>query len=170
MEEITLMMAPLRVLTDLQGGFVLPGLAEDASYLVRVTEPAGAVVQKSGTRPGERITLTLPSSAAISGEVMAANGRPLQRYTLQATHVETGATRMAAVADALGRFAVSGITPGTVEISVAGEAGAFVRSTVQLLPGKRLSGLRLAQSQVAAPAPPASSPSAPAEAARSNGT
>jgi hypothetical protein len=170
MEEIGLMMAPLRVLTDLQGGFVLHGLAENASYLVRVTEPAGAVAQKTGVRHGERITLTLPSAAAISGEVVGANGKPLQRYTLQATHVETGATRMAAVADALGRFAVSGITPGTVEISVAGESGAFVRSTVQLIPGKRLSGLKLAESQIEKSALPLSTPVAPPEAARGNGT
>ena len=166
LEEISLLVAPVRVLTDMQGSFALVGLAEDASYLIRVTEPVGAVVQRSGARPGERITLTLPSSAAISGEVMAANGKPLQRYTLQATHLETGATRMAAVADALGRFSVSGITPGTVEISVAGEAGAFVQSTVQLLPGKRLTGLRLAQSQARAPAPSA----LPASSSYGNGT
>jgi len=134
---------PQRVLSDSAGQFSITGLAPDASFRVRATEPYGSAAAQAGVKPGERVTLQLLESATISGVALDAKGQPVTQLTVRAVNAELGTRTAQPVSDPEGRFSLTDIAPGTVQIALSAPGGHSASTTLSLTPGQHLAGLSL---------------------------
>jgi protocatechuate 3,4-dioxygenase beta subunit len=137
------MYAANRVLSDHEGHFRVVGLDRAKSYDLTVEADNGVSTRKRGLTPGTDVTITMPAAAAIEGTVTDARGKAVEAFTLEVVEAETQRAARRHFANDAGRFALSGLTPGTVEVRAESTSGRIAQLTTKLQAGQHLTEVRL---------------------------
>jgi protocatechuate 3,4-dioxygenase beta subunit len=131
-----------RVLSDTTGHFALENLSSGIRYKVRAEDPEGAAVVREAT-PGTALELLMPETGSIRGVVTDDAGKRVDSFALRVVDTSSGTARVQQFADSNGEFSVSGLAPGSLQITALERSGRLAQSNVQLLSGQRLDGLVL---------------------------
>ncbi len=135
--------SPKRVLTDEEGSYRLEGLSVSGTrYTLRAEEPYGSAAVKRDVRAGDTVELTLFAPRAITGLAVDARGQPLQRFSVRAESREAGVQRVATFDDRTGRFSITNVIPGRVQLTLSTET-ASTDTEIDLAPGRDVSDVRL---------------------------
>lgn len=128
------------VLTDLDGSFVLAGLAP-GTYTVRAYRVGGGDAVSTNVRAGTEIELRLRETASLTGTVTVA-GTPADSFSISVDSPATGFACRGSFYRTGGRFSLEGLPPGDFTVRAETAAGT-ASSHVQLVAGQERDGLTL---------------------------
>lgn len=134
------------VLTDLDGRFVIEGLAPDASYVIGAFRKGGGKALEEGIHAGEAVELTIVETGEIAGKVVLGNGDATpERFKLTARG--SGAAQAVTRTDELfrsgGQFHMKELPPGTYALIVESPAGDARLDGIELGGGEIKENLRI---------------------------
>ncbi len=131
-----------RMLTDEAGQFAFPALAPLGVFTV-LAESADAFAIHHGARSGGSVTLALQRAATLNGTVSFPDGRLADDFQIGAVEHETGIARGGKFLHTNGRFSLSGVAPGEIEVTVTTTSGSFARAEVSIAAGQVVDDLQL---------------------------
>lgn len=119
----TQLRGPQELMTDGNGRFRIDGLNARAAYDLYVDHPSGLKEVRRQVFPGSFVEVAFPASAAITGDVTDAAGRPVVNFEVVASNLDTGAARSQNFSGTQGRFNLDNVPVGRVQITVYDNAG-----------------------------------------------
>ena len=132
-----------RVVSDPEGRFRIDGLESDASCVVRAEQPGGSIAVTSKVRPGDEAVVTLPTLGSLSGTARLPNGSPVPSFTLSVRDPETGVARSETVSAVDGRWSLTQVVPGHLQLSAFEPEGAVAQARFDLGSGEQRGGIEL---------------------------
>jgi hypothetical protein len=144
--------ASQRVLTGADGRFRLGGLSRGAHFTVRAEQPHGAAAVQRDAEAGADILIKLPAVGILRGSAFDSKGAIVTRFSVQATHVESGHTRAASIVTATGEWSLERVVAGRVQIVATDEEGRTAAQEIELGAGQQRTGIQLAFHPAADPA------------------
>ena len=137
------MYAAERVLSDFEGRFRITGLDGDKSYDLRAEALNGVRVLTRNVAAGAQARVVIPEAAAVEGIVTDGDGRAIEEFRIDVIEAQTRRTETRFFSQSGGRFALSDLSPGRVELVAVDAVGQVAKLEAELLTGERLSGLHL---------------------------
>jgi hypothetical protein len=132
-----------RTLTDVNGRFVIRGLAPSDRFAVRAEQAHGSADVRPGVAPGEEVTLTLAAPGALRGTAIDEQGRPVAHFSLQTVQLDTEHSRTAAISTHDGIWSVDRIASGHLRVMAIDDEGRMAQQELNVAPGQRVDGVRL---------------------------
>lgn len=131
-------------LTNEQGRFRIENVQPGAAYRLFVQGTQGEKIEQKNVLAGQFVQIALPALSAISGTAVDGDGRALQDFAVITRSLDTEDQRSQEFRSASGRFSLTHVNPGNLEITVLSVEQRLHGSLVtQLLPGESRSGLRI---------------------------
>ena len=130
----------LEIRADGEGAFVFPGVAPGPAIVwARASGfgPASATTEVGATA-GADVAIVLPIAGTVAGRVFLADGEPAAGVTVRYAGVRQGVSNFigsSEVADAEGRYRLTGLAPGETEIHAGGTSEGRTRGTVTVISG-----------------------------------
>ena len=149
------MYAAYRVATDHDGQFRIPKLEVGRAYDLSAEGSDGVRVEHKSVVPGERVTIRLPAPGSLEGTVTTEQGHLVEDFILEVVFVETQRSLRYEFSRAAGRFALSGVSPGKLQLRIIDRFGVGADLETQLSAGQHLGGLRLSIPSLSDPERPA---------------
>ena len=137
------MYAAHRVATDHDGQFRIPKLESGRRYDLSAEGSDGVRVEHKSVVPGEQVTIRLPEPGTLEGTVTTEQGYLVEDFILEVVFAETQRSLRYEFSKAAGRFALSGVSPGKLQLRIIDRFGAGVELEAQLSAGQHLGGLRM---------------------------
>lgn len=130
------------VLTDQDGNFEIPDLAESAKYTVRANRKGGGDGITEHVATGSNVEVAIESVGSIAGVVTLAGGGYPERFSITAKDTAAGIYRSDDAFRTEGKFILENVPPGEYEV-VATSASGDAKTTVSLGDSEAKSDVKL---------------------------
>ena len=134
---------PSRVVSDPEGLFRIDGLENGVTCTVRAEVPGGSVGVAKGAHPGDDIVVMVPALGTLSGTAALVDGSPLSNFTLSVRDPVTGVKRRETVTVVDGRWSLTRVVPGQLQLLAFEPAGSLAEAGCELSPGQVRDGIQL---------------------------
>ena len=132
------------VLTDIDGRFVIDGLAEDARYVIGAFRKGGGEAVEAEIKPGESIELTIIDTGEIAGKVtIGETDESPERFKLTVRNQAEGLSRNDELFRSGGAFRMKELPPGTYVLIIDSPAGSARVEGIELGAGEVRDDLRV---------------------------
>jgi hypothetical protein len=131
-------------MSDADGTFTLSGLTPGATCSVHAETPDGLAGVTDKVRSGdERVTVSLPAFASLSGTAAFDDGSPVTHFDITLRDSATGNLRSETIQSVGGDWSLTHVLPGHLKMFATEPMGATAVQDVELTPGQNLTQLRL---------------------------